>query len=694
VVNEHGGVWQTAIEVPGTAALNSGAVSEYVDQDSGAAVNSLSCASPGNCSAAGYYTDGSSHSQAFVVNEHSGVWETAVEVPGTAALNSGENAATNSISCARAGSCSAAGYYTDGAGRSRAFVVDELGGGWHTAVEVTGVGYLSSISCASPGNCSAGGYLFVVNERDGHWASAIEVPGTAGHDAGGGAVSSLSCASAGNCSAGGFYSEGDGESQAFVVNQHGGVWQTAVEVPATVTPKAIASGNTGVSLSCALAGSCSAVGSYTAASGYSPGFAESEAAGAWGSAVVIRGTASLYADGSAQVISLACPAAGNCSAGGFYTDRSGRQAFVVNERRGVWLTAREVRGTAMLNADGNAEVSSLSCASSGNCSAGGFYTNSSGQQAFVASERSGVWQTAREVPGTAALNSGEDAAINSISCARAGSCSGAGYYTDGSGHSQALIADEDGGIWQTSIEVPRIGRLSSISCASPGNCSAGGSHFVVNEQSGHWQTAIDVHDSVTVVACPSRGNCSAAGTSETCAYPTAGFGAFFLNETHGVWGAPMFGWCGSGTGCSDDECFMAVDSLSCPSSGNCSAGGSMLAGDDGLVAFVFNERRGKGQSSVVVNGALAINSLSCPTAGNCFAGGYNVDGSGDSQAFVAKERDGVWQTAVEVPGMAALDTGGGATVNSLSCARAGGCSAGGYYTDDSGYTQAYVVNQG
>jgi hypothetical protein len=55
-----GGTWGTAIEVPGTAALN---------KDGDAAINSVSCATAGNCSAGGSYIDGSHHIQAFVVGE-------------------------------------------------------------------------------------------------------------------------------------------------------------------------------------------------------------------------------------------------------------------------------------------------------------------------------------------------------------------------------------------------------------------------------------------------------------------------------------------------------------------------------------------------------------------------------------------------------------------------------------------------
>ena len=55
--------------------------------------------------------------------------------------------------------------------------------------------------------------------------------------------------------------------------------------------------------------------------------------------------------------------------------------------------------------------------------------------------------------------------------------------------------------------------------------------------------------------------------------------------------------------------------------------------------------------------------------------------------------NGTWRTAKEVPGTATLNTGGSASLNSLSCAPAGNCSAGGANTDNSGHGQAFVVSQ-
>jgi hypothetical protein len=54
---------------------------------------------------------------------------------------------------------------------------------------------------------------------------------------------------------------------------------------------------------------------------------------------------------------------------------------------GTWRAAIQVLGTATLNQGGEAQVQSVSCPSGGNCGAGGGYTDSSGhRQAFVVSE--------------------------------------------------------------------------------------------------------------------------------------------------------------------------------------------------------------------------------------------------------------------------------------------------------------------
>jgi hypothetical protein len=366
----------------------------------------VSCASIGSCGAVGQYNDSAGHSQAFVLSEAGGRWRKAIEVPASASLNIGGNAATVSISCTSAGDCSAGGYYLDGAGHFQAFVVTQRNGTWGKAGGVPALAALNSggsanidsISCGSAGNCSAGGYYldgaghfqaFVASQGGGRWRNAVEVAGTAGLNAGGdAAINTVSCATTANCSAGGFYKDGAGRAQAFVVTQR---------------------------------------------------------LGKWGQAVEVSGMNGFNAGGFATINAISCASAGNCAAGGFYDEGPGRsQAFVVGQRNGHWGLALKVPGMATLNAGGGADIGSgsVSCASPGVCTAGGIYTDGRGHtQSFVVSERKWRWGKALEVPGTATLNHG-NAAIESLSCAPAGRCSAGGSYKDRFLNGQAFVVSQ------------------------------------------------------------------------------------------------------------------------------------------------------------------------------------------------------------------------------------------------------------
>ncbi len=446
-------VWVPATEVPGTATLN-----QYGD----AVVNSVSCAAAGSCAGGGYYWDGSGREEVFVSDEKNGTWGAAIEVPGTATLNAGGNALLTSVSCATPGNCAAGGNYTDAQFFVQAFVVNETNGIWGNAIEVPGTSTLNhgnaqvnAVSCTTAGNCTAGGYYhdsshglqaFVVDETNGSWGAAIEIPGTAALNTGAGAsVRSVSCATAGNCAAGGVYNQGTGNSQAFVADETNGTWKTAIEVPGT---PALNFGPGSVrSVSCAAAGDCTAGGYYADSSGNTQAWVADETNGTWGTAIEAPGTATLNSGGDARVTSVSCTAAGTCAGGGHYWDGSGlQQAFVVDETNGSWGTAIEVPDTATLNSAGYAEVGAVSCTAAGDCAAGGYYADDTDNDsdgdlhAFVVDETDGSWGTAIELPGTATLDGGEDAQLISLSCASADNCAAGGWYSDINGETQAFVA--------------------------------------------------------------------------------------------------------------------------------------------------------------------------------------------------------------------------------------------------------------
>jgi len=107
--------------------------------------------------------------------------------------------------------------------------------------------------------------------------------------------------------------------------------------------------------------------------------------------------------GDASVTSVSCASAGNCAAGWDYADHHGSrdQGFVAVERNGRWGAAIEVPGLGALNKAGDAGVGSVSCVSAGNCAVGGDRGGSEAarqvhQQGFVAVQRDGRWARARK----------------------------------------------------------------------------------------------------------------------------------------------------------------------------------------------------------------------------------------------------------------------------------------------------------
>ena len=136
--------------------------------------------------------------------------------------------------------------------------------------------------------------------------------------------------------------------------------------------------------------------------------------------IAAAGAAALLGGTGAVLI----PAVASAHSSGSSTPVSSGSSHPSLIHKGTWGKAIKVPGTA--NIGGSAGVSSVSCPSAGNCSAGGQYAHFSGQvvveQDFVVTETNGVWGQAFEVPGIAALRNGRSAGVASLSCASAGNC--------------------------------------------------------------------------------------------------------------------------------------------------------------------------------------------------------------------------------------------------------------------------------
>ena len=432
----------------------------------------VSCASAGNCTAVGSYFDSSGHLQGVLLSETSGTWATGVQPSLPANAGTSPSASVYRVSCASAGNCTAVGGYTDGSGHSQGLLLTETSGTWATGVEASLPANananpnvsLDSVSCVSAGNCTAVGNYndsydsstvqdqgLLLTETSGTWATGVDasLPGGAG-TAQYVVVQDVSCASEGNCTAVGQYEDSSFNFRGLLLSETSGTWAAGVEASLPAGACASTSKGNGCgaggdsvglgSVSCASAGNCSAVGGYADSSGHFQGLLLSETSGTWAAGV----EASLPAnanDTGAGLGAVSCASAGNCTAVGGYEDSSGHgQGMLLSETSGTWATGVEAALPANANTSPNASVFSVSCASAGNCSAVGEYEDSSGHyHGLLLSETSAMWATGVEASLPANAGKNPDAHLDSVSCASAGNCTAVGSYTDSSGHEQGLL---------------------------------------------------------------------------------------------------------------------------------------------------------------------------------------------------------------------------------------------------------------
>jgi hypothetical protein len=210
--------------------------------------------------------------------------------------------------------------------------------------------------------------------------------------------------------------------------------------------------------------------------------------GTWANAELVPETAALAGGDWAGVGGLSCASPGDCTAGGSFsgsysTNDDTSDAFVMSESGGKRGTAKLLSGLGLGDNNG-AQVTSVSCPAAGDCVAVGSYD----PQVFVAEETNGTWGDVQEI-------SGFDQAADSDSF-------------------DAAVGTETGGTWGTPVVVAH-------------NLNVGETEpFVVNEVDGTWEPAEEVQQSVsnvgnmTGISCPSGGNVAAAYSGAAQFLPT------------------------------------------------------------------------------------------------------------------------------------------------------------------------------
>jgi LPXTG-motif cell wall-anchored protein len=338
---------------------------------------------------------------------------------------------------------------------------------WTTAAPVTFASGLQSasqndagedISCSSAGNCTAvgrfknatGGYVpFTLTSTSGTWAQAVPVVFASGvhHATFNDSLTNVSCSSAGNCTAVGRFKNAAGGVETFAVSSTNGTWAQAVPVVFAAGVQNTSHGDILRDVSCASAGNCTAVGEFKNAAGDAEAFTVSSTGGTWAQAMrVVFGSGLQNANPNDSLVSVSCASAGNCTAGGYFQNSnspSGQEAFSVTSTNGAWAQAVPVvfgAGVQSQSKDGN--LRNISCMSAGNCTAVGHFENTAGYtEAFVTNMINGTWTLALPVVfGTGVQASAPDATTDSVSCVSIGNCSVIGGFANLAGDYEVFVA--------------------------------------------------------------------------------------------------------------------------------------------------------------------------------------------------------------------------------------------------------------
>ncbi|HTA12475.1 MAG TPA: hypothetical protein VK765_03565 [Solirubrobacteraceae bacterium] len=409
--------------------------------------------------------------------------------------------------CPTAGYCAGVGSYTDEDGNQEAMAAARVDESWGHAVEIglpagaarsgqqAGFGFASpSVACTDPGDCVAVGHYLqeggseaamVASEAGGAWgaASEIEPPSNAASDPRA-SLASVACPAAGSCVARGEYSDEDGDREAMVAEETGGVWgaASALELPANA--ESHSESRLGA-VACSVAGSCVGIGEYQDGSTHTQeAMVVTETGGKWARASQIALPANAGNEPESRLDSLVCVASGPCIAVGSYADRAGgREAMVAEQEGGLWDQASQIVAPANVAVNPH-PFASIACIAAGWCVIAAQYTNNAGdQEGMVADQTDGTWGPASEIAAPTDAASNPDVVLEPA-CSASGACVAVGEYRDAEGDREAIAADEVGGLWGQAREltapVNAAGNpgaiFGEVQCPVAGSCVAFGQY--------------------------------------------------------------------------------------------------------------------------------------------------------------------------------------------------------------------------
>ncbi len=180
-----------------------------------------------------------------------------------------------------------------------------------------------------------------------------------------------------------------------------------------------------------------------------------------------------------QLSRVSCTSSTACIAVGEYTNSSGIRQSLAEKWNG---TAWSLQEPPAPTGSKGSELVGVSCTSSSECFATGYFTNSSGTSEPLAEKWNGTAWSLQEPP---APTGSKYNLLWGVSCASSTACIAVGEYTNSSGIRQPLAEKWNGTAW--SLQEPSLptgrkgGILRGVSCTSSTECTAVGGVLVSSE---------------------------------------------------------------------------------------------------------------------------------------------------------------------------------------------------------------------
>jgi hypothetical protein len=276
------------------------------------------------------------------------------------------------------------------------------------------------------------------------------------------------------------------------------------------------------SVACASATSCIAVGFNESSSGTYFSLSESWNGTEWKVKTTPEPTGTL----NSLLDGVSCSSASACTAIGYYENSSGVELPFAERWNGTEWTGQSMPAPTGAKAT---NPSGVSCPSASACTAGGYYTNSSGVRVPFAEAWNGTSWAVQSVPNPSTSKRTE---VRGISCTSSTACTMVGVYETTAVYRVPFAARWNGTAWaEQSVPSPsgtKYNSLDAVSCASSAACTAVGVSFSNASQSvtlaEHWNgtewtvqpTPNNEKDEGWLsggVSCPSLTMCAAVGNT-------------------------------------------------------------------------------------------------------------------------------------------------------------------------------------